>query len=291
MIDISERGSGTASYLYHMSTTVSNSQISNNSSSSSSSSSNDMNMNMTNMTDHMLIAFEWISSLVQRQGPGIMVVAVTITDSVPFMPTQPIAVLAGAVFGLTKGLEAIVLGQSLATILTILLGRYFLGSTMNLQRPDEAAVPSQLSVITTKTTTKNNYQTILDKSHHENDNQHNLVVNHQGVEEQEDKDEEPRNACRNKKQLSMVRVLQEMTVGLNSQDWKLVFGTIVLLRQSPVLPFSLGNYFIGATTQASVITCVLATVVGCLPLNFVWVIAGAGGSTAFLEFVCVCVCN
>ena len=52
----------------------------------------------------MLIAFEWISSLVQRQGPGIMVVAVTITDSVPFMPTQPIAVLAGAVFGLTNGL-------------------------------------------------------------------------------------------------------------------------------------------------------------------------------------------
>jgi hypothetical protein len=75
-------------------------------------------------------------------------------------------------------------------------------------------------------------------------------------------------------------VLQQLTIGLNSGNPMTVFWTVVVARQSPVLPFSLGNYFIGAGTRAPLLPAVLGTMVGCLPLNVVWMGAGAGGMAA-----------
>jgi len=77
---------------------------------------------------------------------------------------------------------------------------------------------------------------------------------------------------------TLKRVLDELTSGLNSNDFKTVFLTILVARQSPILPFSLGNYFVGTATTASLFPILLATAVGVLPLDILYVGAGAGGS-------------
>jgi len=208
-----------------------------------------LHANMSNFTfiDAIHSTGAWIASVAQEQGPWVMVLAVMTTDSVPLMPTQPIAIIAGAVYKLPKGLLAIIIGQSLATAFCILVGRYIIAKRHRNQRRSE-------------------YATIADTD----------------LEScAEDLATNTKQATSTRHESKLTRVLEEMTIGLNSKDYKTVFGTILLLRQSPVLPFSLGNYFIGASTEAPVLLCVLANMIGCLPLNFIWVGAGAGGTAAF----------
>ena len=151
-----------------------------------------------------------------------MALAVAVSDSVPLLPTQPISVVAGALFGIKLGLPAVILGQLLATTFAMVSGRYWLAnSDWNMFEQTDSGKKGKLSL-----------------------------------------------------------VLDELTAGLNTDDFKTVFLTIFLARQSPVLPFSVGNYFIGAATKAPLLPAVLATVCGCLPLNFLYVGAGAGGKAA-----------
>jgi uncharacterized membrane protein YdjX (TVP38/TMEM64 family) len=165
-----------------------------------------------------------IASLAKEEGPLSMVLAVALADSIPLVPTQPISILAGAVFGFKIGLPAVLIGQAVATTFAMVVGRYVLAKRGDFQ------------------------------------------------ESLEDKDKNGDN--------KLAKVLEELTAGLNSDDWKTVFGTILLARQSPVLPFSIGNYFVGASTQAPLVPSVAATVVACIPLNCLWVGAGAGGMAA-----------
>lgn len=155
-------------------------------------------------------------------GPAAMALAAAVTDTVPLVPTQPIAVMAGFLFGLKLGLPAIVAGQALATTFSILVGRFVL---------------------------KESEWNVFDQA--------------------EDGD-----------QGKLAKVLAELTSGLNSNDFKTVFLTILLARQTPVLPFSLGNYFVGAATEAQILPAVAGTIVGCLPLNLLFVAAGSGGMAA-----------
>ena len=67
---------------------------------------------------------------------------------------------------------------------------------------------------------------------------------------------------------------------INSQSFVGVVGTIIGVRQSPIIPFSLGNYYLGLFTQAPLPAVVVGTVVGCLPLNALWVYVGATTSDA-----------
>jgi len=163
-----------------------------------------------------------ISILAKEGGPPIMALAVAITDSVPLVPTQPVSVLAGLIFGLKFGLPAVVAGQTLATAFAFFFGRYVLrGSDWNVFEQAEGSDKGKLA-----------------------------------------------------------KVLDELTAGLNSGDPKTVFLTILLARQTPVLPFSLGNYFVGTATNAPLLPVLAGTIVGCLPLNLVFVGAGAGGMAA-----------
>jgi uncharacterized membrane protein YdjX (TVP38/TMEM64 family) len=166
-----------------------------------------------------------IASLAKEEGPLSMVLAVALADSIPLVPTQPISLLAGAVFGLKIGLPAVILGQAVATTFAMVVGRYILAKRGDFQESLEG------------------------KEDTSGDNK-------------------------------LAKVLDELTAGLNSDNWKTVFGTILLARQSPVLPFSIGNYFVGASTQAPLVPSVVATVVACIPLNCLWVGAGAGGMAA-----------
>lgn len=150
--------------------------------------------------------------------PG-MALAVLICDSIPLVPTQPISIATGAIFGLKFGLPAVIFGQTFATFLAFTVGRRLSQTSM------ASAALSSLDSKARKT-------------------------------------------------------LDALTASLNSPEWSSVFGTIVLVRQSPVIPFSLGNYFIGAATKAPLLPTLGATVIGCLPLNCVWVAAGAGGRQA-----------
>ena len=156
-------------------------------------------------------------------GPPIMALAVALADTLPLVPTQPISLVAGALFGIKFGLPAVIIGQAVATLFALLFGRYVLAdSDWNVF--DQAG-------------------------------------------EGEDKSK-------------LAKVLEGLTSGLNSDDPKKVFLTIFLARQTPVLPFSMGNYFIGAATKAPILPALAGTLVGCLPLNCVWVGAGAGGMAA-----------
>ena len=163
-----------------------------------------------------------IAAIAQQGGPPIMALAVALADSIPLVPTQPISIVAGALFGLKLGLPAVIFGQTMATLFAFIFGRNVLSnSDWNVFENTQDADKSKLS-----------------------------------------------------------KVLEELTVGLNSGDPKTVFFTIFLARQSPVLPFSLGNYFVGAATKAPILPALAGTVLGCLPLNLVWVGAGAGGMAA-----------
>jgi uncharacterized membrane protein YdjX (TVP38/TMEM64 family) len=182
-----------------------------------------------------------LTTLAQQGGPWVMTLAVAISDAVPLLPTQPISILAGALFGFSLGLPAVVLGQALATLFALLVGRYV------LQQPQ----PQQHDSNSTWWWSSKSSST-------KGGNDNNLMNNNN----------------------KWKKVLNEMTSGLNSDDWRRVFGTIVVARQSPVLPFSLGNYFVGSATQAPIVPTLLGTICGCFPLNCVWVGAGAGGMAA-----------
>ena len=129
-----------------------------------------------------------ITEWAEQGGPTAMSMAVAISDAVPLLPTQPISVLAGALFGFQTGLLVVVLGQSLATIFALVVGRQ-LGS---------------------------NILAILGRDNSD----------------------------------KIKKVLEQL--GLDSTaDYKKVFTTILVARQSPVLPFSLGNYMVGAVTSGT----------------------------------------
>jgi uncharacterized membrane protein YdjX (TVP38/TMEM64 family) len=71
------------------------------------------------------------------------------------------------------------------------------------------------------------------------------------------------------------RSLDTIAKTVDSQSAFGVFGSIVGVRTSPVIPFSLGNYYLGLFTRAPIASVVAGTVVGCLPLNALWVYVGA----------------
>jgi len=197
----------------------------------------------------------WIAAVAQKEGPVSMVIAVALTDSIPLAPTQPMAMMAGAVFGLKMGLAAVILGQTIATVFAIAVGRYILAKSGNscssIRRSSEygqEALPVDDEEEGGGTTTNTSIS-----------------------EEEEDDPSTER---------KLETILAELACGLNSEDWKTVFVTVFLARQSPVLPFSLGNYFIGASTSAPILPCTVATVVSCLPMNVLLVGAGAGGMAA-----------
>jgi uncharacterized membrane protein YdjX (TVP38/TMEM64 family) len=155
----------------------------------------------------------------------LVAMAVVTTDTVPLLPTQPVAVFAGAALGFTKALAAVVAGQAVATVLALCIGRYWLARRSGSGGDGGGFMGG--------------------------------------------KDGKAR------------RFIDEMASGgLNNPDFGRVFFTIAVARQSPVLPFSLGNYLIGALTDAPALPVVLGTVVGCFPLNCFYIGVGAGGMQA-----------
>lgn len=71
-----------------------------------------------------------------------------------------------------------------------------------------------------------------------------------------------------------------------TEDWETTFKSVLLLRQSPVIPFSVGNYILGAATNAPIPALMAGTIVGCLPLNALYTATGAAvkeGAKAFLD--------
>jgi len=173
--------------------------------------------------------FDTASMAMKAGGPPLAILTVTMTDSIPLVPTQPISVLAGAVLGFSQALPCVIAGQVLATTFSFLVGREIL----------------------------------------QNNEKFSFFQSGDGSQET----------------TQQQRVFEELTSGLNNvEDWKQVFGTIVLLRQSPVIPFSLGNYFVGAATKAPLLPTLAGTVAGCLPLNCLWVAVGAGSKTLLQQF-------
>ena len=77
------------------------------------------------------------------------------------------------------------------------------------------------------------------------------------------------------------------TRGADTDDsFKKTFQSVLLFRQSPVIPFSVTNYVLGAATDAPLPAFVLGTALGCFPLNALYVATGAvvrGGAKAFLD--------
>lgn len=82
-------------------------------------------------------------------------------------------------------------------------------------------------------------------------------------------------------------VASQFASGDGKDSFSTAMRTVILLRQSPVIPFSVGNYVLGAT-DAPIPALMLGTVIGCLPLNMFYTATGAivrGGAKAFLDSV------
>lgn len=151
-------------------------------------------------------------------GPMGMAAVVCGADMIPGAPTQPIAIAAGALFGLPNGLLAVCVGQAFAAAGALTLSR----------------TPAVRELILSK--------------------------------EQELESESP-----NKLRLSLNAVAKR----IDSQGFWGVIATVVGVRQSPIIPFSLGNYYLGLFTRAPPAAVLAGTLVGCFPLNALWVYVGA----------------
>ncbi|KAJ8613382.1 hypothetical protein CTAYLR_002312 [Chrysophaeum taylorii] len=83
-------------------------------------------------------------------------------------------------------------------------------------------------------------------------------------------------------------IASQFATGSGEDSFATTFKSVVLLRQSPVVPFSVGNYVLGAATDAPIPALLAGTVVGCLPLNALYTTTGAvvrGGAKAFVDNV------
>mmetsp|Transcript_9810 Transcript_9810/g.28829 ORF Transcript_9810/g.28829 Transcript_9810/m.28829 type:complete len:128 (-) Transcript_9810:123-506(-) len=60
-------------------------------------------------------------------------------------------------------------------------------------------------------------------------------------------------------------------------------GLLVLLRQSPFMPFAVSNYYIGAATQLRPGAVALGTLLGCLPTNVLYTFIGASSKALLLS--------
>lgn len=169
------------------------------------------------LTSKMMLILAALSSSAVKMGPSAMVLAVIVTDSVPILPTQPIAVAAGALFGFYRGIVSVLIGQAIATTFALHVGRRF--SSKILKMP--------------------------------------LFANGKSAE-----------------------FLNEIAAELNSDSFITVFSKVFVARSSPFVPFSIGNYLIGAITAAPIIPTVLGTITAGAPLNSVQVFLGAGGKSA-----------
>jgi len=154
-------------------------------------------------------------------GPAGMTAAVLVADMVPGVPTQPIALATGALFGFQEGLACVVTGQACAAAGAIALARS----------------PAAKAIL-------NKAQAALSSSG------------------------------------ALKRSLDAIAATIDSQSALGVCGTIIGVRQSPVIPFSLGNYYIGLFTRAPLMSVVVGTIIGCLPLNALWVYVGSTTSDA-----------
>mmetsp|Transcript_2197 Transcript_2197/g.3743 ORF Transcript_2197/g.3743 Transcript_2197/m.3743 type:complete len:282 (-) Transcript_2197:86-931(-) len=63
--------------------------------------------------------------------------------------------------------------------------------------------------------------------------------------------------------------------GLDKSGFKKQFATFALLRQSPLVPFSVCNYSVGALTRLPIYPFISGTFLGCIPGNVLMVSAGA----------------
>mmetsp|Transcript_35386 Transcript_35386/g.67691 ORF Transcript_35386/g.67691 Transcript_35386/m.67691 type:complete len:274 (-) Transcript_35386:128-949(-) len=63
--------------------------------------------------------------------------------------------------------------------------------------------------------------------------------------------------------------------GMDKSSFRRQFLTFLLLRQSPLVPFSICNYTVGALTRLPLLPYALGTLIGCIPGNLVWVSVGA----------------
>ena len=60
---------------------------------------------------------------------------------------------------------------------------------------------------------------------------------------------------------------------------------MLVLRQSPFIPWSVGNYMLGAVTEAPIAALALGTFIGSLPLTSMLAFAGAKGNSIIKSIV------
>lgn len=149
-------------------------------------------------------------------GPTGMSAAVCLADMIPGVPTQPVAIATGALFGFPEGLACVCFGQACATAAAVTLARSPAAKSILSKAEDALSTPGPLK-----------------------------------------------------------RSLDTIAATIDSQSAIGVFTTIVGVRQSPIIPFSLGNYYLGLFTRAPLVSVLAGTLVGCLPLNALWVYVGA----------------
>jgi uncharacterized membrane protein YdjX (TVP38/TMEM64 family) len=194
---------------------------------------------------------------------------VTISDMIPFVPCQPLAISLATVYG-TYAYPICVIGQTFAGIIAFQSSRIF-SNTEKVQNVIENLNDDGNELF------QNFQNKILKQQKQQNDDKSERVKGDAGG---------VLGTMLNRSS-SSVSTTDDDDINDNDTDndvdeWT-VFIALVGLRFAPFFPFSAGNYLLGGATNVNIRSFILATILGCLASNAISVLIGMGVGIELLQ--------
>ena len=198
---------------------------------------------------------------------------VTVSDMIPFVPCQPLAISLATVYGI-YAYPICVIGQTCAGIIAFQSSRLF-SNTEKVQNVIENL----------------------------NEDSNELFQNFQNKILKKQKQQQKKNKNDDKKSERSKGVLGEVIGTMTKRrsngttddndttyddddtevdEWT-VFLALVGLRFAPFFPFSAGNYLLGGATTVTIRSFIVATILGCLASNAISVLIGMGVGIELLQ--------
>ena len=197
------------------------------------------------------------------------IVFVTVSDMIPFVPCQPLAISLATVYGI-YAYPICVLGQTFAGIIAFQSSRLF-SNTEKVQ---------------------NVIENLNEDSNELFQNFQNEILKKQKQQQQQQKNKNDDKSEGSKGVIgevigTMTKRRSNDTTDDDDNDtdvdeWT-VFLALVGLRFAPFFPFSAGNYLLGGATTVTIRSFIVATILGCLASNAISVLIGMGVGIELLQ--------
>ena len=179
--------------------------------------------------DNVLNLVERTAEASDSYGWLVLAGVIASTELVPLVPTQPLSLISGLIFGATKGGAVTLLGVTFAASVAFTLSRGPAGKTVR-----------------------------------------GLAMSLEGGEEESEGEDG-----------GGLGFIKKIGDGVEDMSFGEQLVSVVLLRLSPVIPFSISNYLVGST-PIRFAPFICGTVIGMSPWCFLYAIAGQG-ARALLE--------